>query len=166
MIKEKTCCAFFLKMCKKMCIKTSGDGVNPEIEVAAVGTNKGVVNDSKKIQGLSHRSSIVKGTSGQSISHPSVGFVQNDEMKHSDGDNYKKRNSKERVEVYSDITIFTEQIAQEVVMNMEEAYKIIKNEPKSEESRLSDSNLSQEFAKKVKKLDFKSILAEQSVGEE
>jgi hypothetical protein len=168
MIKEKTCCGFFLKLCKKMCIKTSVDGVKPDFQVVHVGMNKGIANDSKKNSGLSHRSSIVKGNSKQSIKHPSVGFVQTietNEIKYSNAD-CNKNGRKECAEGYSDVTIFTEQVAQEVVMNMEEAYKIIKSEDKIDESGISELNRSQEFAKKVKKLDIKSILAEQSVSEQ
>lgn len=163
MIKEKTCCEFFIGLCKKICVKKSSEEVKPETGAGQIGLGKVV----KECQGpglMSYRSSIVKGNPGVSISNPSVGFVQTietSELKYSDEGKGKKGMGE-----YGDLTVFTEQIAQEVVMNMEEAYNIIKREGISEESEMSESNRSHEFAKKVKKLDFKSILAENSVSED
>lgn len=166
MFKDKNCCGFFIKLCRKICIKPTRESVKPEIDIISFHSNRANIRESFKQKAIknqiAYKSSIHK-PKGVSIKNPSLGFISNIENPEPKP---KSRSlvseviikNKEENEVFSDNTVYTEQLPSDVVMNMDEAYKIIID---SESPSLeAQADYSSKFSKVVVGMDFKKIMEE------
>jgi hypothetical protein len=169
MLQDNNCCGFFIKLCRKICVKGNRESVKPDIDVAVFNANRTQIRDAFRERALknqkAYKSSIYKPGSQNSIKNPSLGFVRTADkaetiekevkLEENCQKDLKKKVNKDEI---SENTVYTEQLPNEIMMNMDEAYKIIiDSESPSLESQV---DYSQKFSKVVIGMDFKKILEE------
>lgn len=163
MIKEKTCCGFVAKLCRKLCGKKKSE-IKPDVQPVGIIQMPSEILVKLPIPEhqsvfTGHKSKIITGSGKQPISfQSSIGYINSDEKRPiAKTDSQHNNTYIEPPEFfYDNAGLDSKRLnTNTVIENLDEAYRIIQNE-----EGLSPNEKNEKFTKVIKGINFKDILAD------